>query len=151
MKTSSRLFVCALLLGGCSELPRDADGTLDRVTRDGIIRVGLAEPEEVAVQAPVRAMLHRVSEETGARPRIVRGSLEPLLSALQEGGLDMVVAPFAADTPWATRISLAPPLAVAGRGDTRLELRAAMLNGENRWVMTVERATRAAAPEASTS
>ena len=68
--------------------------------------------------------------------------MEPLLVALEGGRIDLVIAPFAADTPWADRVSLAPPLVAHGKDEARIEWRAAVRNGESKWVMTVERASR---------
>ncbi|QNA83058.1 hypothetical protein G4G27_02790 [Sphingomonas sp. So64.6b] len=150
MKAISIFLTCAAL-SGCDTLPRDPDSTLDRIRGGQVIRVGVALPDDTGLAGPAAALLARVGEETGAKPQIARGSLEPLLVNLEQGRLDIVIAAFAHDTPWATRVALAPPLAIQGENADRLELRAAMPNGENRWVMLVEKATRAVAPEAARS
>ena len=45
-------------------------------------------------------------------------------------------------------VAFGPPLSTTGTKDTPLQLKAAMRNGENRWIMTVERASRAISQEA---
>jgi hypothetical protein len=59
-----------------------------------------------------------------------------------------VIGRFQADSPWATDVAFGPPLLKTGTKDGPLELKAAMRNGENRWIMTVERASRAVSQEA---
>ncbi len=71
------------------------------------------------------------------------GSGETLFKRLDDDSLDLVIGRFRADTPWTTMAAFSPPLASHGEGKDRIELKAAMRNGENRWIMTVERASRA--------
>ena len=54
------------------------------------------------------------------------------------GKIDLVIAPFAKDTPWATMRALSPPVRTEGKGDHAVEWRAAMRTGENRWITMVE-------------
>lgn len=144
MKRSALLLGLAAL-AGCSALPRDVEGTSDRVRQSGQIRVGAAAG---AAGAPETAKLLSVlGQKVGAQARRTVGETEPLLAALEEGKLDLVVAWFDPKSPWANRVALAPRLASRGGKDDRLELRAAARNGENRWVMLVETTSRAVAPE----
>lgn len=142
--------ICVLsALAGCSALPRDPDGTLDRVRDSGMMKVGIVETPGAALPAPARALLARLSAATGAKPQLMPGAAEPLLMALEAGKLDLVVGNFAHDTPWTQRVALSPPLAVRGAKEMRIDLIAAMPPGENRWIMLVENSVRAVAPTAA--
>ena len=143
-----RLCAATLLVGGCSALPEDPDGTLKRVRASRTLAVGVAENGSMAA-ATGRRLVSRLAAETGATPRIEAGPLEPLLVKLEHDQLDLVIAPFDRATPWADRLALTPPLATEGSGDRRIELRAAARNGENRWIMLVERSARQVSPKAA--
>jgi ABC-type amino acid transport substrate-binding protein len=117
-------------------LPKDTEGTLERIRGAGEIRVGL-------VLSRPDALLQRLQAATGARPRIFPGDGEPLLARLEEGEVDLVIGRFTATTPWSTMVSLTPPLAKAKQGKTEIILAAAMQNGENEWIALVEREARA--------
>lgn len=129
-----------IALAGCGALPRDPDGTTERIARAGVVRVGLA-PGATA-DPRTAALLHAIGAKSRARVATRAGATEPLLVALDAGRLDLVVGWFSKDTPWVSAIALAPALAARGEGDEALELRAAARNGENRWVMLVETESR---------
>lgn len=137
------------LLSACVDLPRDPDGTLERVRAERSIRVGLAGPLDPAETRSARVLLDRVQAGTGAAPAIERAALEPLLARLEEGEVDMVLGRFAADTPWRTRVTLTVPLDdLAGRGGGS-HLHAALRNGENQWITLVQREARGIAAPSS--
>ncbi len=139
----------ALALTACQGIPRDPDGTSDRIRQARQIRVGLVPAPQGLGKAEGARLLARLGDEMRARPRVTAGATEPLLRALDRGELDLVLSPFAPKTPWSQMVALGPPIAARGQEDDRIELRAAMRNGENRWIMTVEKAARAvAAPDA---
>ncbi|MDB5695407.1 MAG: hypothetical protein JWN21_950 [Sphingomonas bacterium] len=126
----------ATMIATCAPLPRDPDGTLDRIQREGRFTVGRVAG---ATDAAGMRVLADVARATGARPVVRSGQLEPLLLDLEEGRLDLVVGGrFDAKTPWATRVTLGPPL---DEGAHREHIVAR--NGENAWIMLVERAARA--------
>ncbi|MES2754041.1 MAG: hypothetical protein V4659_05195 [Pseudomonadota bacterium] len=129
-----------LALGGCGYLPQDADNTSQRVAQTRVVRIGIAGEVPEA-----RAFLSEVARVTRARPRLEHGSLEPLLARLEKDELELVVAPFAEDSMWAERVALTPPLDGSEIGDKPVAPQAAARNGENAWIMTVERAARAGA------
>lgn len=98
------LALAAVLLAGCG-LPRDPEGTLDRVT-GGTLRAGVSEnvpwvrldgdqPAGVEV-----ALVERFAEQLRADIEWVDGSEAELMEALHLGELDLVVAGLSADTPW---------------------------------------------------
>lgn len=137
MKWRSAL-CAALALAGCDRLPRDPDGTLDRVKAEHSFRVGLIASGDSPIGAErQRAYLSRVARATGATPRLEEGSSEPLLIALEEGKLDLVIGPLSPESPWVGRVALLEPI-----GETvtpqRLALTPIARNGENRWIMLLE-------------
>ena len=127
-------------LAACDILPRDPEQTSAHVARSRTIRVGIAADPQGERQA--KPFVRRLARETGATPQLAAGSLEPLLLDLENGDRDLVIAWFDRKTPWATRVALAPPLAVRGDEDHRQELRVAARNGENRWMMRIETLSR---------
>jgi ABC-type amino acid transport substrate-binding protein len=139
--TAMLALLCALC-ASCG-LPKDSDGTLDRVRAARVIRVGLILSGPGAALDPrAGALLARLEAATGARPRLFPGDAEPLLARLEEEELDLVVGRFTATSPWRTLVSLTPPLAREKQGKTEIVLAAAMANGENEWISLVEREAR---------
>jgi len=141
-----RLALCAaLMLAACNRLPTDPDGTLDRVRAERGFRVGLiATGGTPADRRLENAFLARIARATGARPVVKQGASEPLLLDLEDGGLDLVVGPLSSESPWLERVALLPSLgAVAGPHE--VEITPIARNGENRWIMLLEREARAVA------
>lgn len=136
-----------LLLAACDTLPRDTDGTLDRVRAAHEVRIGMTDEFRVSRPA-IDSLVRHVSAAADARAMMVRGTAEPLLAALEEGQVDLVIGAWIEKTPWTTDVSLTPPIARRMVGETVLELRGAVRNGENRWAMLVEHAARETAKQA---
>ena len=135
----------ALALAGCDSLPKDPDGTLDRVRTQRSFRVGLIATGDVEIGGDRRdAFLRRVAQATGAAPAVKEGAAEPLLLELEDGQLDLVVGVISPDSPWVGRVTLLKPI-----GETvapqHLLLTPMARNGENRWIMLLEREARAVA------
>jgi hypothetical protein len=128
------LVLTVLLLGGCDTFPRDPSHSLEDIRARGTIRVGV-QPNPPAQAA---ALLQRLERATGARAEVRAGNLEPMLQKLEDGDIDLVIAPFKKDTPWAMQSALSPPIRSEGQGDAVIEWRAAMRSGENRWIILVE-------------
>ena len=127
-----------LLLGGtvaCAAVPRDPDGTLDRVRAAGTFRVGVIAPGPPATQRPRHeAFLDGVSRRTRARATVTVGAAERLLSELEEGRLDLVIGELAAESPWRDHVTLLPPLRVHANADSATQLTVAGRHGENAWL-----------------
>jgi hypothetical protein len=134
------LFLLVLAwLAGCDSLPKDADGTSDRVKAEHRFQVGIiADGGDRAVLDRERLFLAAIARASGAAPQVRKGASEPLLLALEDGQLDLVVGLLAPDSPWLGRVALLPPVAepVAPQ---HLVLTGAARNGENRWIMLLER------------
>lgn len=141
-----RLALCAALtLAACDRLPMDPDGTLDRVRAERSFRVGLiATGGTPADRRPENAFLARIARATGARPAIKQGASEPLLLDLEDGGLDLVIGPLSSESPWVERVALLEPLG-AVPGPHEVQVIPIARNGENRWIMLLEREARAVA------
>jgi hypothetical protein len=133
---------CLALLGACDAVPRDIDGTLDRVGSASIIRVGLIENGSGADRRLAAAYLARLQRATGAEPRIATGAAEPLLARLEAGELDLVLGEVALDSPWITDVAIIEPLAEHRMADRVIGLSPIARNGENRWIMLLERTVR---------
>lgn len=139
MMRAMKAWILLLLLAGCSDIPRDPDRTLERVTREHRFYVGLVAAND---GSDWQRVLARISKITGARPIIRPGSLEPLLLELEEGKLDLVVgARLDAKSPWMKRLTIGPPL--GEKADSPTAERLVTRNGENAWIMLVHGAIKA--------
>ncbi|SEK07253.1 hypothetical protein SAMN05518849_1542 [Sphingobium sp. AP50] len=136
-----------LLLSACDMLPRDPAGTSTRIEHSRTFTVALADPA-ISSAPQVGRLVAEIERRTNAHARWRSGSGESLFQQLDDGSLDLVIGRFKADSPWATNVAFAPALSTSDIGDAQIELKAAMRNGENRWIMTVERASRAISQEA---
>lgn len=132
------------LVSACNALPRDPADTSGRVARDHSFKIGFADSDAVG-DAQAAALVKKLEATTHAKAIVVNGAGEVLLKHLADGDVDVALGNFRADSPWQTEIAFAPPLRTSGKSSDALELKAAMRNGENRWIMTVERASRAVA------
>lgn len=108
------LVVAAVLLTGCG-IPRDTDGTLDRV-RGGVVRVGVAEhPPWTTVDGRVSGaeadLVERLADRLGARVEWHPGAESALMAALEERQLDLVVGGLTDDLPWTEHAALSRPYA----------------------------------------
>jgi hypothetical protein len=149
MGASPRAFLACLglaaLLPACGAFPKDIDGTSERVRAAGIVRVGLIAgpgPATAQERALIAAYLARVGRAAGAAPRIVTGAAEPLLAGLEADRLDLVLGEIATDSPWVDDVAVIEPLAERALERRRIGLSPIARNGENRWIMLLEREAR---------
>lgn len=135
------LAIAVLALAGCADIPRDPEGTEALVRKTGAIRIGWtmgAQPDPAVLVA-----LGKLQSETGAsiQSRVADG--ETLLSELEDGKLDLVYGRYAMDSPWAPKVHLGRALGLREEpAKTVAAPRFAMRNGENGWIMRVEKAAR---------
>jgi polar amino acid transport system substrate-binding protein len=96
---------------GC-DFPRDANGALARVQREGVLRAGYCErppwveitkddPEGIEPQ-----LIEKFGSSLGARVEWVGGSESSLIEALRAGQIDILIGGFARDTNWASRAAV---------------------------------------------
>ena len=140
-----RVLLLALALCGCDSVPRDQVGTLARIAESRVARIGVVAGEPPVEAARLQALVQRSAAAVGARPQLVSGAAEPLLLMLEEGELDLVAGAFDRSSPWRRRVHLLPPLATRTVAGSEVETTAAARNGENGWVMVLEREARALA------
>ena len=127
-----------LALCGCDGFPNDIAGTMERVTGSGVMHAGIIA--DGAAEADEELLVERIGTAAGAEAQTESGSAEVLLHKLEEGELDIVVGEFAKASPWSGRVALtAAPQAEWEPAKHEPVLRAAVRNGENRWLMFVSR------------
>lgn len=134
---NAKIMAAVLLLGGCSGLPWDPEGTMDRVKNTKVLRAGIVADGDASPDAAQRRFLQFIADETGSRPRIVAGSTEELLPRIERGELDIVMGRFAADTPWGKRVTIMPTPRQMGVENGDPAPAAVVRNGENGWVALV--------------
>jgi len=104
----------ALAVSAC-DLPRDPEGTFDRV-RGGTMRVGVVErrpwttlPASGGAGGLEGALVAELARELGARIEWVRSSESQLLEALKLRELDIVIGGLTDDSPWAQHVAFTAP------------------------------------------
>jgi polar amino acid transport system substrate-binding protein len=96
-------------LAGCN-VPRDADGTLERV-RHGVVRVGVvnappwAADSGGAVSGVEPGLLTALARDLGARVEWVQRPEAELMQALHEREVDLVIGGLTADMPWKSEVA----------------------------------------------
>ena len=134
------------------DLPRDSEGTLDRV-RGGTLRVGFAVDTPWVTDSAGMAggvegrIVNGLARSLGARVVWTHGHESELLTALHDRELDLVVGGLTADSPWKASIAFTKPYHVdsgfvvrslkAKRREEKHVL--ALPPGENGWLVYVER------------
>lgn len=107
------LAACAACAAAC-ELPRDADGTLDRV-RGGVIRVGVIPDPPWAVDSAGTVvgieglLVGELARGLGARVQWSRRPAHELLGALHARELDLVIGGLTADLSWKHEAAFTKP------------------------------------------
>ena len=149
MRTKSWILgvIRAVALAGCSlSIPSDPDGTLERVT-GGELRVGVSpsppwtetdgpgDPEGTEVD-----LVEEFADGLGARVVWTEGGEADLVSALERGELDLVIAGFTDTTPWTSIGSMTQPYAESTNeeGKTAKHVMLAPM-GENAFLVELER------------
>lgn len=130
-----------LTLAACANYPRDIAGTLDQVRESKTLRVGYTaiRPED---RRTAQAFVARLERVTGATAQAGDGPAEHQLARLEDGKLDLIVGDFADDTPWLSDVAVIEPLSERREGKRKIGLAAVAANGENRWIMLLEREVR---------
>lgn len=111
------LAVVSVLLGGTAcDVPRDPEGTLDRV-RGGTLRVGITEaPPWVtrhgeSVGGTEADLIRRFARSVGADLEWSWGPVADHMEALKRYELDLVAGGLTRDTPWTAHVGLTAPFA----------------------------------------
>lgn len=133
--------VVVLVAAACG-LPRDPDGTLERV-RGGVVRVGVAEnPPWVRItsngaEGVEPTLVQQVADSLGARIEWIPGAESELLAELEERKLDLVLAGLTADLPWKSKVAFTKPF--YDDPETKKKHVMAAPPGENAWLVFLER------------
>lgn len=141
------LSLSALLLSGCSSIPADADGTLDRA-RDGTLVVGVSEhPPWTIIDA-------KTGEVTGSEADLIKGFAESinaeiewhpgpesvLAGEIKEGELDIVIGGLTTSAPWSSQMAMTRSYAAVDSEDGQTEnMVMAVPMGENELMVALER------------
>ena len=137
MRDCVLLCLALLTLAGC-DLPKDPEGTLERV-RGGELRVGVLTGNPRA-EAEDRRIVDALAAAIQARPSFHPNDAHHLLWDLQHGGLDLVIGGMPAKTPFSQDVGLsktAGPLFRPGEAEERV---LAVRNGENGFLLAVNEA-----------
>jgi polar amino acid transport system substrate-binding protein len=124
------------LVAGC-DYPMDADGTLDRVRSEHLMRVGVSEnPPFVVLDGELPtgiepALVQKFAVQLGARVEWTRGSESSLAEVLGKRKIDLAIGGFMTDSPWLSHSGPTQPFL----GD-RVMLGAP---GENAFVLALDR------------
>lgn len=139
-KSLLRVAVLAAL-AGCADMPRDAERTEAQVRESKAIRLGwvAGAPAEPAAER----VLAEIERATGSRRQVRQGDSETLLAELEEGRIDLVYGVFSMASPWVEKVHLGKALSWRAEPPTHVAApRFAYRNGENGWIMRVERAVK---------
>jgi hypothetical protein len=126
-----------LVLAGC-DVPKDPESTSDRV-RHATFRVGIL-PGNAEAERQDRVIVALLAEALPAQPAFRAEDAHLLFHALQNGELDLVIGGLPASTPFTDKAGLsreAGPLFRPGESDKRV---LAVRQGENAFLMEVNRA-----------
>lgn len=137
------LIAFALLLTGCSYLPRDAHGWTDEIRRSGVLTVGTGPEEGKDASAGVttltqheQKLVEDLARRLNARLEWKRGNIHTLLQALEEREIPLVAAHLPSDTPFAQKVGLSRPY--VKKGPEGKDYCLAVAPGENRLLLRVD-------------
>ena len=130
-----------LILTACG-MPRDIEHTADDVEDRGYVRAGAvaraADPSSLDGGSPAgyeADVVTGYAESLGVEVRWEVGSESELMTALEEGELDIVVGGIESSSPWSKNVALSAPISRQGDRDVV----AAVRQGENSWLLGFER------------
>jgi polar amino acid transport system substrate-binding protein len=138
----TRAFILAVVITGlsvlaaCGSLPRDPDGTLERVQREGVLRVG-ASPSEVTDREV--ELVEGFAQSLGVRVRWTRDGETALVGEMERGRLDILVGGLHADSPWSDKVGITRAYAESLEAGTTVEHVMAVPLGENAMLVRLER------------
>lgn len=138
----NRTLVALVLLAvaGC-DLPKDPEGTLERVA-GGELRVGVL-PGNGRAEAEDRRIVDVLATALQTTPSFSSGDAHNVFWDLEHGRLDLVIGGLPSKTPFSAKVGLsrtAGPLFREGDAEDRV---LAVRNGENGFLLAVNRAIEA--------
>lgn len=130
-------------LAGCGlQVPTDPDGSLDRIAGDVLhagasAEAGLVEVDDGEVSGPLPDLVTTFAERWDARVEWTVGSEETLVTALEDGTIDIAVGGFTRESPWTDRAGMTRGFpGVAGADGREIVLLVPL--GENRLLSELE-------------
>jgi membrane-bound lytic murein transglycosylase MltF len=143
------LLVVALLSGCASGLPKDPEGTLDRIRDEGVLYAG-ASPREPWVTLPEGTdgapegteveLVEQFADGLGADVEWTASGEEELFGQLERGELDLVVGGLTAKSPHAAKAGVTRPYQETTGADGKTEAHVMMVRmGENALLVELER------------
>ncbi|WP_354501786.1 ABC transporter substrate-binding protein [Mycetocola sp. 2940] len=145
LRFAAAVLLLAAGLSGCSSIPADPEGTLDRVS-GGTLRVGISpngdwtDMSDGGEASGIEVTLvEGFAESIDADVAWVEGGEEQLFTRLHEGSLDMVVGGLTDKTPWVNKGAITKPFSevTTSKGIEKHVMATAM--GENAFLLELER------------
>jgi ABC-type amino acid transport substrate-binding protein len=137
------LFLATAGCGAVEGLPRDPEGTSERILATHVIRAGAAEnPPWVVTRGGGEPrgvepdMIRGFAKQLGAKVVWVVNGEAPLVKLLEKGELDLAATGATAQTPWKKKAAVSRSYATGPGGESRVLLAAA---GENQLLLRLDR------------
>lgn len=138
-------FVALVLLTGCGSIPRDPDGTLERVQSTGVLRAA-ASPSEgrvavdgTKVTGPEPDLVQGFARSLGARVEWHLMGEESAVEAMERGEIDLLVGGMTDKTPYAAKVGMTRPYAESVEDGEKVAHVMAVPMGENAMLSELER------------
>lgn len=141
---SCALVLVIAVLTACTSIPRDPGGTLERVERSRVLRVGASPSGELVVHAGDRAtgteteLVGGFAQSLGADIEWTLAGETDLVSAMERGELDVLIGGLRADSPWASKVSITRAYAESTEAGETVEHVLAVPLGENAFLVRLE-------------
>ncbi|WP_458389812.1 transporter substrate-binding domain-containing protein [Sphingomonas sp. F9_3S_D5_B_2] len=134
--------LASVLLTAACGLPRDPEGTSERIASTHELRVGVTDnpPWTDASHAEPTGrepdLVRRFAASTGAHVMWTEGSETALVKALKDHELDLVIGGFDAKTQWSSTAGATQPFAKDAGGKSHIFLAGP---GENKFILSLDR------------
>lgn len=137
--------VAATAASACGPIPKDTDGSLDRIS-GGTLRVGISEnppwtrvADDGGVTGREVDLVSGFANEYDAQVEWTPGAESELIMTMKRGDLDVVIGGLTSSSPWTEQAALTRPHAeeVTPDGDTEKMVMATPL-GENALLVALE-------------
>ena len=133
-------FALILALGAC-RFPADPEGTTDAV-EGAVLRVGALHDLGPADQRAATA----VADALAAELQVTRADPHQLFAMLDRGDVHLIAGAIPADTPFAEEVALTRPMGKVERDGESFDQVMAVRQGENAFLIRVNRAIAPFAP-----
>ena len=144
----SRAYAVGLVivaLSACTSIPRDPDGTLERVIERGELRVGASPSGDLVVLSGADPsgrevdLVEGFAEELGVDVVWTVSGETELVGAMERGELDVLVGGLHADSPWSDKVAITRAYAESTEAGETVKHVLAVPIGENAMLVRLER------------